>query len=87
MARSKGITLNPIQYPVLQPWDYLNLAAINGLTQKQAKELSGVSLGTWHIWLYGGEKRTPKKFQPYALEKLHRIASDMGWIKDEAIAA
>lgn len=75
-----------ISYPVLEPWEYLHLAVNEGITQKQAQELSGISVGTWMSWLYHPTKKNGAKNQSH-LEKLHRIAVDMGWIEEGAIAA
>lgn len=85
MARPKPKKVPPVEYPVLSPWDYLDLAVIHGNTQRRAIALSGFNRGTWHNWLYS-RTRCPEKIQREKLEKLHRIATDMGWLKQEVAA-
>jgi|SanBayMetagenome_1026888.scaffolds.fasta_scaffold05998_5 hypothetical protein len=89
MASNKSKAVKPIEYPSLQPWEYLHKAVNNGLTQQEAMQISGLNRGTWHNWLYrsNGDRQKPKKIcKPYT-EKLYRIAFDQGWLNDEAIAA
>jgi hypothetical protein len=78
--------LLPVEYPTLLPWQYMDLAVNHGFTQEQAKELSGFNRGTWFNWLYSQQK-CPEKINRAMLEKLHRIACDMGWIsKSRSVA-
>lgn len=78
--------LTPISYPSLDPWEYLHLAVNSGLTQQQAQTLSGISASTWMSWLYRPTKKNGEKNRSH-LEKLHRIAADLGWLENKAIAA
>lgn len=79
MAKRNCTVLSPIEYPTLQPWDYLHAAVKHGFTQKDAQILSGIPHATWMDWLYA--KPQAKKRAPL-LERLHRVATDMGWLAE-----
>lgn len=64
-----------IEYPVLSPNEFVIAAHAKGLNLRQAIDVSGFPKRTWESWLY--ENRSPKL--PY-LERLHRVAHDMGWV-------
>lgn len=85
MARSKSTILSPVEFPVLEPLEYLGLAERNGLLGVQAKQLSGFGDCTWKEWT--SQNRKPGKIRRVFLEKLHRIAEKMGWINEGVIAA
>lgn len=87
MANSKSKVFLPVEYPVLSPWEYIHAAVRAGLTQEQAKEVSGFNRGTWSNWLGYTPNRKPKKIRRAFRERLYRVASDMGWLDDGAIAA
>lgn len=89
MAKSKSKAISPVEFPSLQPWEYLHKAVEHDFTQQEAVILSGFNRGTWHNWLYRktGDRNKTKKISPAFTEKLYRIALQMGWLDDEAIAA
>jgi hypothetical protein len=87
MARPKSKVFEPILFPILQPYEYMALAKAHKINREQAKQLSGFSRNTWSLWLGHCMSRCPDSPQRDKLEKLHRIAETMGWIKDEVIAA
>jgi hypothetical protein len=63
------------EYPTLSPHQFVVVANSQGLNLRQAIEVSGLSPKTWEAWLY--KNNSPKL--PY-LERLHRVAHDMGWV-------
>ena len=84
MARTKSITLDVIEFPTLEPLEYLSLADRHGLLLVQAKQLTGFGEHTWKTWV--SQNRKPGKIRRVFLEKLYRIAVLMGWINEGAIA-
>jgi hypothetical protein len=65
----------PPKLPTIEPWDYINVAVANGLTQGQARDLTGFDR-SWDSWLYG---KPPNKISPWSKEKLYRIVQFMAW--------
>ncbi len=84
MARNKHTVLSPVEFPVLEPMEYLGIADRHGLGVGQAKQLTGFGETTWKSWT--SPTRKPDNIRREYLEKLYRIAEKMGWI-NEAIAA
>lgn len=66
-----------IEYPILTPEQFVQQAIANGLNLCQAFQVSGFNKRTWEKWLYE-RKGCPR--QVY-LERLHRVAQDMGWLE------
>lgn len=87
MARPKSKVFEPILFPILQPYEFMQLANGAGLNKEQAKQISGFSRNTWSLWMGHCMSRCPDSPQRDKLERLHRIAETMGWIKEGAIAA
>ena len=80
MARTKHTVLSPVEFPILEPEEYLGLAFRHDLGIGQAKQLTGFGEATWKNWL--GKTRKPGEIRRAFLEKLYRIAVKQGWINE-----
>lgn len=66
-----------IQFPKMQPWDFLHLGMRKNpdATQTQIMALA-YPRSAWINWLYGKQRPCPPEKQ----ERLHRIATFLGWL-------
>ena len=86
MAKRKSKPFSPILFPILQPYQYIQLAERHGFNKTEAMQISGKGKDTWDTWLGHRTGKQPENINRDSLEKLYRVAEKMRWVQ-EAIAA